>query len=579
MDDRTADSAGANQLRSTGLRLPMAPVFWSRFAQCTVGGVLLLGAIAWQRTLVSGAQVEPPEYRPQTTTVEPREVAESEMEIIPRRLMAPDADGRPPVRYRKAEPPFAPPATAFPVRKSPSHREQLPDADAPPQPEPPRRRRPAGSDETAEKLVRPAPIQERAEPLMLHGGRRRAAVSGPGTAHGEIAVPLILGPEDRVPDGVPQDLEEVMPPADDPVQEEFPASAPVAEKPPLVVREQMPFWDPQFAIPAAPAPLLPESGLKLPAADIAVPAPPSAAVIHSTPLAAAGVDAKATPERQSTAGTLLSPGAAPVAQPMLQPPQWPGTNAAGMIGAAGTPGSVGSGGMPVMPNSGWTPGPAEYRYGGMAGAAGAGGWQPAMPQQSPGYQLPMRPDSYRSITSGGMVAGGMGPGSRYGQLAGMGRQAAVQTPPGSRYGSLPSSRATVQAPPPAIARYGSGSVAGNRAGVAYAGRPTVRQPMPQYVQMPQQPSSPQSRYGAVGSVANNVRPYVGYGAAQQQGPQPQQQAGPASGRTPGVSTAGRSQPMPSGAGGAAGVPTRAATVSSSRYGAPAANGPGGSVQR
>lgn len=581
MDDRTADSAGANQLRGRGLRMLTASVSWSRFAQCTAGSVLLLVVVAWQRTLVSGAQVEPPDYRAQATIAESREVAEPEMEIIPRRLLAPDADNRPPVNYRKAEPPLSPPATAFPSRKAPSLREQLPDTDVPSQPESPRRRRVVDRDETAEKLVRPAPVAERAEPLMLHGGRRRASVSGPGAKHGEIAVPLILGPEDKVPHAVPQDLEEVLPSADEPMQEEPPASAPIAEKPPLVVREEMPFWDPKFAIPAAPSPLLPESGSRVPVAEIAVPAPDSAAVIHSTPLAAGGAETAVPPERRSAAGNMQIPGAAAVTQPMLLPPQWPGTNSAGVVGPAGAPVAESSGGMPVLPNAGWTAGSAgsvENRYGGMPGPAGAGGWQPTLPQQFPGYQLPMRPDSYRSITSGGMTAGGMSAGSRYGQLAGSGRQAGVPTPPGSRYGSLPSARASVQAPPPAISRYGSGAVSGGRTGMAYAGRPTVPQPMPQYVQMPQQPQ-PQTRYGAVGSVASHGRPYVGYGAVPQTVPQMQQTVGPAAGRSPGVSTAGRSQPLPSGAAGAAGIPTRAAPVSSSRYGAPAATGVRGSVQR
>ena len=79
MDDRTADSAGANQLRGRGLRMLTASVSWSRFAQCTAGSVLLLVVVAWQRTLVSGAQVEPPEYRTQATSAEPREVAEPEI--------------------------------------------------------------------------------------------------------------------------------------------------------------------------------------------------------------------------------------------------------------------------------------------------------------------------------------------------------------------------------------------------------------------------------------------------------------------------------------------------------------------
>lgn len=220
-----------------------------------------------------------------------------------------------------------------------------------------------------------APVAERAEPLMLHGGRRRASVSGPGAKHGEIAVPLILGPEDRVPHGVPQDLEEVLPSADEPMPEEPPASAPIAEKPPLVVREEMPFWDPKFAIPAAPSPLLPESGSRVPVAEIAVPAPDSAAVIHSTPLAAGGAETAVPPERRSAAGNMQIPGAAAVAQPMLLPPQWPGTNSAGVVGPAGAPAAESSGGMPVMPNAGWTAGSAgsvENRYGGMPGPAGAG---------------------------------------------------------------------------------------------------------------------------------------------------------------------------------------------------------------
>lgn len=582
MDDGTAESAGANQLRSGGLRMLMASVSWSRFARCTVAGVLLLAVVAWERTLVSGAQVEPPEYRPPAVSVEPRGVAEPEMEIIPRRMMAPDADRRSPQRYRKAEPPLEPPATASPSRNAPSLREQLPNTEAPSQPEPPRRRRSVGDDETAEKLVRPAPVDERAEPLMLHGRRSRAAGSGPGAEHGEIAVPLILGPEDRVPHGVPQDLEEVVPPADE-QQQDIPAGAPVADKPPLVVREEMPFWDPKFAIPASPAPVLPESSLQLPGTDAVAQGMAAGSVIHSTPLAPGGVGATATPGRPSPAGSVLMPGATPVTQPTLQPPQWPGTGTPGMAGPADMSGTAGGVGWPMMPNSGSQAGSMGNRYNGMAGSAGMGGWQPAPPQQFPGYQLPMRPDSYRSITSGGMPSSGMGVSSRYGQLVGSGRQSAVATPPGSRYGSLPSSRASVQAPPPANSRYGAGSGTGARTGMSYAGRPTMPQPMPQYVQpqyvqMPPQ-QQPQSRYGAVGAVANNVRPYSGYGAAAQSGSGVQQPVGSAAVGGPGISTAGRSQPMPSGAVGASGVPTRAAPVSSSRYGDPAATGVRGTMQR
>lgn len=551
MDDVTAESAGAKYLKHRAKRMSLTSAGPLRFAPLVVVGLLLLLAVTWERELVSGAQAEPPEYRSGNIHSGEQSVAEPEIEIIPRRMTAPVVDNRPPVRYRKAEPPLAPPAKAVPSRAAPALREQLPEASAPAQPEAPLRRRTADSEESAEQLVRPSPATERAEPLVLHRSRRGRS-SGPGSPHGDIAVPLILGPEDRVPEGVPGDLEEVLPGSDDPLPQETPAAAPVAEKPPLVVREEMPFWDPKFAVPAAPAPLTTGSSVPAVTADVPVQMPPAAETIHSAPVVNDAAASPGPPQWQAGAGAggglIQFPESAAVQQPAVQPPQWPGTNTVGPAGTASIPNAAANAGMPVQQYSGWPSGVAGQGYG-SAPYGTAGGWQPFMPQQAPAYQLPVRPDSYRSIPSGGFSAGGTGAGGRYGQLAGTSRQAAAPTPPGSRYGSLPSAQASVQAPPPAISRYGAGVSAGGRTGMGYAARPTVPQHPSQYAQMrvPQFSGMPQqspSRYGAT------------------------------AGGVPGVSTAGRSRPLPSGAERGSGGPVGVAPAASSRYGVPAGGVPG-----
>jgi len=591
MDDVTAESAGANPLKNRAVRMSLTSAGRLRFAPLAVGGLLLLVAVTWHREFVSGAQVEPPEYRSGGIQAGSESGSEPEIEIIPRRMTAPIVDNRPPVRYRKAEPPLSQPARAVPSRSAQALRDQLPEAAASVKPDVPRRRQSADSDESAEQLVRPSPTVERAEPLVLHRTRRGGS-SGPGSPHGDIAVPLILGPEDRVPEGVPGDLEEVMPGSDEPLPQEIPATAPVVEKPPLVVREEMPFWDPKFAVPAAPAPMTTSSSVPAAPAGASVQMPAAADLIHSAPVVDGGTATSSVPQwpagSAAGAGAVQFPENTSVQQPAVQPPQWPGSSTAVPAGTTGMPGTAGYAGVPAQPYSGWPSGAAGYGYGNAPSGA-AGGWQPYMPQQAPAYQLPVRPDSYRSITSGGMSAGGIGGSGRYGQLAGTGRPAGVPTPPGARYGSLPAAQSTVQAPPPAVSRYGSGVSAGGRTGMGYAARPTVPQQPSQYAQMrvPQfsgMPQQSQSRYGAspaMGAMVNSARPYSAAQMQQmqmqmqmQQMQQMQQAAGVPAGRVPGVSTAGRSQALPSGAVGGGGVPVRAAPASSSRYGVPAGSVPG-----
>ncbi|MFM8728626.1 MAG: hypothetical protein ACKON9_26305, partial [Planctomycetaceae bacterium] len=63
MDDVTADSAGAHPLKNRAVRMSLTSAGRLRFAPLAVGGLLLLVAVTWHREFVSGAQVEPPEYR------------------------------------------------------------------------------------------------------------------------------------------------------------------------------------------------------------------------------------------------------------------------------------------------------------------------------------------------------------------------------------------------------------------------------------------------------------------------------------------------------------------------------------
>ena len=582
MDDPAAESAGANGVHVRRLQMSLTSVCFVRVAQFAAGSLLLLLAAAWGTTRAGATQeVDPPQYRPHATTVQQRSFVEPEIEIIPRRMQAPDADVRSVVRYPRVEPPHespqrsAPAPAPAPVRIAAPERQTLRDGAAATA-ESEFARRNTRSTETAEKLVRPAPAGERAEPLVLHGNRRRSSTNGPAAPHGEIAVPLILGPADRVPAGSDEDAEQDFPelheqkpatvPSDAPerlpfeIPSESPIEAPVSEKPPLVVGGDIPARSSGMMIPSQTA----EVGSQ-PVAD--------PGVIRSTPVP--GTIAPQLPYQQPAAAGAAQQYAGPVGgmPGAQQPPQWRGSSSM----ETGAP--VGPSGFPAAGNMGWS---VPEGYSGTAPAPTAPpGWQPGMTQSvpaypMPAYQMPMRPDSYRSVASTGMMVGGAtGTSGRYGPLPGTARSTGVPTPPGSRYGSLPATAGQLQAPAPTVSRYRSAGAAVGGGGMNYGARVGVPQPMPQYAQMPQYsrmqaPHMAQSRYGAVpvsggqGAVSAGVPRSVGYPA---QGP---------AGSVPGgaaVSTASRTQALPSGGARSPGAATGVAPVSSSRYGAPAATGP------
>ena len=251
--------------------MSLTSVCFVRVAQFAAGSLLLLLAAAWGTTRAGATQeVDPPQYRPHATTVQQRSFVEPEIEIIPRRMQAPDADVRSVVRYPRVEPPHESPqrSAPAPVRIAAPERQTLRDGAAATA-ESEFARRNTGSTETAEKLVRPAPAGERAEPLVLHGNRRRSSTNGPAAPHGEIAVPLILGPADRVPAGSDEDAEQDFPelheqkpatvPSDAPerlpfeIPSESPIEAPVSEKPPLVVGGDIPARSSGMMIPSQTA--------------------------------------------------------------------------------------------------------------------------------------------------------------------------------------------------------------------------------------------------------------------------------------------------------------------------------------
>ena len=181
MDDPAAESAGANGVHVRRLQMSLTSVCFVRVAQFAAGSLLLLLAAAWGTTRAGATQeVDPPQYRPHATTVQQRSFVEPEIEIIPRRMQAPDADVRSVVRYPRVEPPHESPqrSAPAPVRIAAPERQTLRDGAAATA-ESEIARRNTGSTETAEKLVRPAPAGERAEPLVLHGNRRRSSTNGP----------------------------------------------------------------------------------------------------------------------------------------------------------------------------------------------------------------------------------------------------------------------------------------------------------------------------------------------------------------------------------------------------------------
>jgi len=320
-----------------------------RFLPLVVGGLLLLLAVTWHRELVSGAQVEPPEYCSGGIQAGSESRAEPEIEIIPRRMTAAIVDDRPPARYWKAEPALSQLAKAVPSRSAQALREQLPQVATPVKPDASRSRQSADSTESAE-LIRPSPTVERPEPLVLHRSRRGGS-SGPGSPRGDIAVPLVLGPADRVPEGVPRDLEEVIPGLGEPLPQEIPATAPVVEKPPLVVRKETPFGDPKFTVPAATAPMTTSSSVPAASAGAPVQMPAAADLIHSAPVVDGSMATSSVPqwpaESAAGSGSIQLPANTTVQQPAVQPPPWPGSNAAVPAGTAGIPGTAGYAGVPA----------------------------------------------------------------------------------------------------------------------------------------------------------------------------------------------------------------------------------------
>ncbi|MFM8723728.1 MAG: hypothetical protein ACKON9_01230, partial [Planctomycetaceae bacterium] len=98
-----------------------------------------------------------------------------------------------------------------------------------------------------------------------------------------------------------------MPGSDEPLPLEIPATAPVVEKPPLVVREEMPCWDPNFAVPAAPAPMTTSSPVPAAPAGASVQMPAAADLIHSAPVVDGGTATSSVP--QWPAGSAAGAGA------------------------------------------------------------------------------------------------------------------------------------------------------------------------------------------------------------------------------------------------------------------------------